>query len=94
MTRSQSAFIQGACVAVHDLDAVGREDRVEGVGVLRIPIADQEAQRVDSYAQLGGEIAGLPHLRGLDVSGLRQGSVKSMATVTTRDTVLPTIRGH
>ncbi|WP_322974024.1 hypothetical protein [Actinacidiphila oryziradicis] len=58
------------------------------------PIADQEAQRVDSYAQLGGEIASLPHLRGLDVSGLRQGSVKSMATVTTRDTVLPTIRGH
>ena len=39
---------------LHDLGAVGREDRVEGLGVLRVPVADQEARRVDPCAQLGG----------------------------------------
>ncbi|MFF0110845.1 IS5 family transposase [Streptomyces hirsutus] len=44
-----------------DLDPLGCEDRVEGHGVLRVPVADQEARRVDAYARLDGEVAGLPH---------------------------------
>jgi hypothetical protein len=38
----------------HDLDAVGGEDRVEGLDVLRVAVVDQQAQRVDPYARLGG----------------------------------------
>lgn len=40
-------------------DALGREDRVEGLGVLAVPVADQEVQRLQAQAQVDGEVAGL-----------------------------------
>jgi hypothetical protein len=43
------------------LDAVGGEDRVEGAGVLRVSVTDQEAQRVDPYVQFDGQISRLLH---------------------------------
>ena len=43
------------------LYAVGGEDRVEGPGVFGVPIADQEPQRVNVGAQLGGEVSRLLH---------------------------------
>src|SRR4051794_34078956 len=46
---------------LHGLDAVGGEDRVEGPGVFGVPITDQEAQRVNTGAQLGGQVPGLLH---------------------------------
>ena len=40
----------------HDLDVVGCEDRVEGLGVLRVPVAEQETQRAHPNTQLDGEV--------------------------------------
>lgn len=59
MIRSQWAFIRGARGAgLQSLDAVGREDRVEGPGVFGVPITDQEPQRVNVGAQPGGQVPG------------------------------------
>ncbi|MGI5516102.1 hypothetical protein [Streptomyces sp. CA-106131] len=45
--------------AEQDLHVVGLEDGVEGMGVLRIPITEQEAQRVHPAPQGHGQIPGL-----------------------------------
>lgn len=44
-----------------DLDVLGLEHGVEGVGVLAVAVSvsDEEAERVHADAQVGGEVAGL-----------------------------------
>ncbi|MFF2410023.1 hypothetical protein [Streptomyces sp. NPDC058092] len=37
----------------------GLEDGVEGVGVLAVAVAENEAERLDACAEVGGQIAGL-----------------------------------
>ncbi|MEU7469960.1 hypothetical protein AB0A94_15715 [Streptomyces sp. NPDC044984] len=54
-----------------DADVVGIEDRTEGLGVLRVPVVEQETQRVHPNAQLGGMVSRLLH---------RQESVGRMVT--------------
>jgi hypothetical protein len=41
------------------LDALGAKDRIEGRGVLRVPVTEQEAHRVDPRTQLDGEVSRL-----------------------------------
>ena len=42
-----------------DSDAVGAEDRIEGVGELRIPVADEKLDLSDAVFQLHEQVAGL-----------------------------------
>ncbi|MEV5543979.1 hypothetical protein AB0L13_44960 [Saccharopolyspora shandongensis] len=42
---------------LRDLHVLGFEDRVEGVGVLRVAVTEQEAQRLDAHPQVGGHVA-------------------------------------
>lgn len=46
------------CTEQH-LHLLRREDSVEGAGVLAVPVAQDEAQRLDTAAQVAGEVAGL-----------------------------------
>lgn len=40
-------------------DSLSFEDRVEGFGVLAVPVADHKAQRLEAHAHLKSEVAGL-----------------------------------
>ncbi|MET9904751.1 CHAT domain-containing protein [Streptomyces sp. NPDC006446] len=40
----------------HDLDALGRDDRVEGLGVLPIPVTEQDTQRRSPRTAFDGEV--------------------------------------
>lgn len=60
ITRSQWAFgLRCTGRRLDDLDVLGLEHGVEGVGVLTVAVPDEETQRVHAYAQVGGEVAGL-----------------------------------
>jgi hypothetical protein len=43
----------------HDPDALGTEDRIEAVGELRVPIANQELELPDAVRQVHQQVAGL-----------------------------------
>src|ERR1044072_6710049 len=40
-------------------DPLSFEDGVEGLGVFAVPVADQEAQRLEAHARIKSEVAGL-----------------------------------
>lgn len=42
-----------------DLDAVGGEDRIEGVGELRVPVGDKELELPDAVFQVHEQVPGL-----------------------------------
>lgn len=65
----------------HDLDVIGREDCVEGLGVLRVPVANQEAQRVHPRTQLDGEVSRLLHRPGSGGMACHAGNVQSACLV-------------
>jgi hypothetical protein len=58
---AESVHPRGPRRGLQGLDTLGREDRVEGLAVLAVPVADQETQRLEAHAQVGGEVAGLLH---------------------------------
>ncbi|WP_408022810.1 hypothetical protein [Streptacidiphilus fuscans] len=53
---------RAGCAEQH-VRALGLEDGVEGVGVLAVAVAQHEAERLDTCAEVGGEVAGLLGLR-------------------------------
>lgn len=55
---------RGSRRAPPSLDAVRREDRVEAFGVLRVPVSEQETQRMRSHTQLEGKVSRLLHRPG------------------------------
>ena len=63
--RAQMAFARGARTGVGDDPQAGRdEDRVEGVGVLGVPVSDQELQAVGPLTKVHERVPGLLYRPG------------------------------